>query len=359
MPPTEDQPDAKVSTKKRQRGPVVWIAGAFGWLAAIVWLLLATAWLWSGTGYLVDLVANLTAQVAIGAGAFALYFLVRRKWAKLGAAALATLLAFAGVFTAPRAPGGSRLPEDTRIVRVLTINAYAWNRDPSGLLTLIEQTSADVVAIFEPPHEMLSALRTSDALHAKFPERHLPDGAETGMRVMLSRWPTERLRKRDLAPEDAEKNWRSHGRMWRIDGPTPFIVSMIHPESPRSRAAWAKGNEDIDRADRAFETMLEPLGLPIVLAGDFNSTPSGWRSRELTRRLQLVRAKPWWTPEGTWPATGFWPFRVAIDDVMVSRGVRVIEWAPQKTPPEGRKVLKNSDHVPVLVELLLPASGGR
>jgi endonuclease/exonuclease/phosphatase (EEP) superfamily protein YafD len=325
-----------------------------GWLAAAVWVGLASAWLWSGTDWLVDLVANLAAQVALGAGVFALYWLVRRKWSRMVVAIGATALAMSGIVSAPRA---ERAPANSDgVVRVLTMNAYAWNRDPSGLMALLEGTSADVVTIFEPPSELLQALRTSESLLAKYPERHLPDGAETGMRVMLSRWPAERLRKRDAASGEEEGGeWRSHGRSWRIDAPAPFVLSMIHPESPRSREAWVKGNGDVERADRAFEAMLEPLGLPIVLAGDFNSTPSGWRSRELSRRLELRRTKPWWTPEGTWPSSSFWPVRVAIDDVMVSDGVEVVSWRPQRTPPTGQKGLRNSDHVPVLVELLLPA----
>ena len=47
--------------------------------------------------------------------------------------------------------------------------------------------------------------------------------------------------------------------------------------------------------------------------------------------------------------------RIAIDDVMVSPGVKVVAWRPQTAPPTGNKGVRGSDHVPVLVELLLPA----
>jgi len=274
----------------------------------------------------------------------------------MGVALAALALAMTGVISAPRAGRADAPPDGARVVRVLTMNAYAWSRDPSGLLALLESTDADVVTIFEPPLEMLQGMRTSPTLQSKFPHRHLPDHAEAGSRVMLSRWPAERVRRRDLEPEGAEAAhlWRYHGRSWRIEAPSPFVLSMIHPESPRTRVRWAQGNEDIAMIADAAERMLAPLGSPIVVAGDFNSTPTGWRSRELTRLTGLRRSKAWWTPAGTWPAWSFWPARVAIDDVMVSEGVGVIDWRPQSQPPSGKRGVRNSDHVPVMVELLLP-----
>lgn len=331
----------------------VWIAS---WGAAIGLLPLCGAWLFAGARWEVDLVANLTAQCALGAAALGLWWLVRRRWARMGVALAALALALAGVIAAPRAKRAEAPADGARVIRVLTMNAYAWSRDPSGLLALLESTNADVVTIFEPPMEMLQGMRTSELLKSKFPHRHLPEHAEAGSRVMLSRWPAERLRKRELEPEEAPaaSEWRSHGRSWRIEAPSPFVLSMIHPESPRTRVRWAQGNEDIAMIGDAVERMLAPLGLPIVVAGDFNSTPTGWRSREMTRLTGLRRAKAWWTPAGTWPAWSAWPARVAIDDVMVSPGVSVIDWRPQSQPPEGKRGVRNSDHVPVMVELLLP-----
>lgn len=350
--PTPKRPRTRLGRMLRRMGWVV----SWGMAAALV--LVCGAWVFAGTRWEVDLVANLTAQCAVGAGALALWWLVRRKWARMGVALAALALAMAGVISAPRASRADAPPppDGARVVRVLTMNAYAWSRDPSGLLALLESTNADVVTIFEPPLELLKEMRTSEALQAQFPHRHLPEHAEAGSRVMLSRWPAERLRKRELeldeAPAAAE--WRSHGRSWRIDAPSPFVLSMIHPESPRTRVRWRQGNEDVALFDHAFDSIIVPQGLPVVVAGDFNSTPTGWRSRELTRLTGLRRTKAWWTPAGTWPAWSFWPARVAIDDVMVSPGVSVIDWRPQLQPPSGKRGVRNSDHVPVMVELLLP-----
>ena len=326
------------------------------WGAAAALVPVCGAWVFAGARWEVDLVANLTAQCAVGAAALALWWLVRRKWARMGVALAALALALAGVISAPRAGRAGAPPDGARVVRVMTMNAYAWNRDPSGLMALLENTGADVVTIFEPPLEMLQGLRTSELLKSKFPHRHLPEHAEAGSRVMLSRWPAERLRRREVDPGAAEPagDWRYHGRSWRIEAPSPFVLSMMHPESPRTRVRWRQGNEDVALLKYAFDSIIVPQGLPVVVAGDFNSTPTGWRSRELTRLTGLRRSKAWWTPAGTWPAWSFWPARVAIDDVMVSPGVGVIDWRPEAQPPSGRRGVRNSDHVPVMVELLIP-----
>ncbi|MBL0921388.1 MAG: endonuclease/exonuclease/phosphatase family protein [Phycisphaerales bacterium] len=332
------------------------IAWGASWAAALAALALCAAWLFSGSRWEVDLVANLTAQSALGAFGLAIWWLIRRRWARMGVALAALALASTGVAWAPRAERGAIPSDPARLVRVLTMNAYAWSRNPAGLMSLLEATDADVVTILEPPLELVKGMRASPTLQAKFPHRHLPEHAEAGSRIMLSRWPAERLRRRSLPPGTPEPagDWRYHGRSWRIDAPSPFVLSMIHPESPRTRVRWEQGNQDIDMLEHAMTHMIAPLGLPVVLAGDFNSTPTGWRSRELSRRTGLRRAKPWWAPVGTWPAWSVWPARIAIDDVMVSPGVGVIAWELHTPPPEGRKGVRSSDHVPVKVRLLLP-----
>lgn len=352
-PTTPDKPRRKVPRTRLGRivHRALWCAS---WMVALALVPLCAAWLFAGAGFEADLVANLTAQSAMVATLLALWWLVRRRWARLGVAAACAALAFAGVLTAPRAARAVAPADPARIVRVLTMNAYAWNRHPEGLMTLLETTDADVVTILEPPTELLQGMRASETLQAKYPNRQLPEHAEAGARIMLCRWPVERLRRRDVPGEPNEPDWRYHGRSWRIDGPAPFVLSMIHPESPRNRLRWKQGNEDIEMIDLAMANMVEPLGLPVIVAGDFNATPTGWRSRQITRTTGLRRAKPWSATVGTWPAWSLWPARIAIDDVMVSEGVGVISWKTQTPPPIGKRGALNSDHIPVRVELLIP-----
>lgn len=324
-----------------------------GWLIGAALLALCAAWLAAGSAFVVDLAANLTAQSAMAGVAFGAWSLARRKWARAGLMFGAVALALAGIVPG-RAMRAGPPSEGEVVVRVLTMNAYAWNRQPEGLERLLLEVDADVVTLFEPPSEMLEFIRSSEALRAKYPSFELPERAEAGYRLALSRWPMERVRRRDVPREVEEaEQWRLHGRTWRVDGPRAFYVTMIHPESPRTEVRWRQGNEDCRSAAAWISRTLGPFGLPVIAAGDFNSTPSGWRSRYLVREGGLRRAKPWWKPAGTWPAWSVWPARIALDDVMTTPEWAVRSWTLMPPPPIGRKGVSGSDHVPVLVELVL------
>lgn len=349
--------------RARRRGPVgLLLRAAAGaeWLAGIALLALATAWAWPVARWEVDIAANLTAQTALACAAVAVWCAARRGWGRAALAGLALGAAVAGLAAPARAVRASAEAPGT-VVRVLTMNAYAWTRGPEGLIALLVESPADVVTIYEPPMALLTALRESEALRAAYPVRELPEGAEAGFRVMLSRWPAERIRRASLANAASAPNegqqWRSHGRSWRIDmEESSFVLSMIHPESPRSRVRWEQGNRDVVDAIWNLSEGVGSLGMPVVLAGDFNATPTGWRSRRLSEATGYRRGKPLLIARGTWPAWSVWPARVAIDDVMVSPGVRLISWEALAEPPASReKGVRSSDHLAVLATLLLPA----
>ena len=97
-----------------------------------------------------------------------------------------------------------------------------------------------------------------------------------------------------------------------------------------------------------FERHFLPLGWPLVVVGDLNGSPTGWRSRLVRERLGLVRSKPPLLLSGSWPAHFPKPFRVAIDAVLIGPGVSVASWRPLE-------VQTRSDHVPVVAEISIPA----
>ena len=129
-----------------------------------------------------------------------------------------------------------------------------------------------------------------------------------------------------------------------------FVLVSTHPPSPRSEMAWSQGNLALELLVELVVSELLPTRLPVLVGGDFNATPSGLRSRRFQSATGLRRAKPALHASGTWPGDRAWPFRVAIDDVWASDGVRTLGWTALPVP-------KGSDHSPVIATLAVPLVG--
>jgi endonuclease/exonuclease/phosphatase (EEP) superfamily protein YafD len=310
--------------------------------AALALALVARAlrgWAWE-----LDLVATFAAPIAaagaVGAGAA----LGARRWAA-GVVALVAVAAHGAWSLGGRAPVGGGPGE--RAVRVMAFNYYGLNADPARFLEALGASDPDVVVVQEAPMSLVEAIRGDAALAARYPHRALPAPGSWWNRIKLSRWPLEPVPVGD--PSVAAE--RSSYALWRTDlvrhPGRPFLLAAMLPLSPRTAPDWRVGNEEAVAEARWIRERLAPMGHPVVVAADLNATPTGARTREVFRAGGLRRAKPAGVAAGTWPAgLPAWG-RVAIDDTLVSAGVRVADWRTAEAPT-------GSDHVPVVVELLLP-----
>ena len=310
-------------------------------------VLASGAWIGAGWDWRVDLVANLTAQIGIVSMALLLCWATLRRWRLLLCVAMALPLQILAL--APgRAPRCST-PDET-IVRVLTFNAYSEDRSATHASRILDGSDADVFTIIEPGPDVIGLLRNDEAFRARRPFVW-PASPGTAIPTIISRWPIEGLR---LVGSPAEGGWPRPGIeptvaiIHRPGG--SFVLLAMHPPSPRSREAWEVGNASIDRLAMLVNDLAATTGLPIVVGGDFNTTPAGWRSRRLRGRTSLRRGKPWLAPAGTWPNGTVWPARLAIDDVFVSPTIRVLSWKSHPAPAGG-------DHSPVRIELCIPKVG--
>ena len=317
----------------RWRGRVAWGAAA-GLLAMGVCVPVA------GAGYVFDLAANLSAQ-GLGLGVVVCgWFLVGRNWRRAAVGGLGcVLMAWPLVGRVWWVEG----PGPARPVRVLVFNSSTTAGDAGEAMGLIERSEADVVVLTEPSGALLELVRDSEVLAGRYPGFFLPDRAAGGYMLVLSTWAQV-----PVLGETAKDVARGGLRVMRFERPEgPFILLALHPDSPRSPAEWAKGNEVVERAAGLLEGELARLGLPLVVGADLNSTPAGWRSRRLGG-AGLRRAKPV-LAGGTWPAGWPWPLSVAIDDVWMSRDCRVAGW--------DRPLGGGSDHRAVLVEVIVGQAG--
>ncbi|MCL4741143.1 MAG: hypothetical protein KJZ54_02980 [Phycisphaerales bacterium] len=281
------------------------------------------------------MVAEGAAQILIVSIPFAIVWTIRRKWTCAVAAALACSLHAFALLT-PRTPGDDGA--EGKAVRILVLNGSPENQQPDELLKLLTFVKAEVVALVEPNPGLVRGIRRHGALDASFPHGAArgPVSHVTSWRLILSEFPV-----RD-APESLAGNDLLSAVVQHPSG--DFAMVVVHPSSPRTPARWRDGNELIARALREAQR-LEAEGVPTLIIGDLNSTPTGSRSRVLARAGYL-RCKPLLAPTGTFPAWSVWPAMAAIDDACASPGWRVRSWRTIRGA--------GSDHRGVLIELVIP-----
>lgn len=300
------------------------------WAAAVgLALVLAVSAPLAGAFWGASLLAHFSAQAAVCTAAAGVAAVVRKR-PRL-ALVLAACLAVHGLqFVRPRAARSDGPPT----VRLLVHNAHAENPAIEAVLGNIRRSGADVVVLVEPNPEIVRALHRDAPFADLYPYVLMrgPRPDLTPWRIVLSRWPLEDRR----TPDELRCVVRAPAG--------DFAVIAIHPASPRDAGRWRRGNALV-RAAAASARDFAAEGLPVLVAGDLNATPSGWRERLLTGPGGVRRCKPRLALAGTFPAALPAPLRLAIDDAWVSPEWRVCSWG--LGPPAG------SDHASVWVHLRL------
>lgn len=434
--PRSDASDARARTRGRRVGRRpprggLWL-GVPLWLAVLLLFIPAFATAVPEFSSRADLIANLSAQALLATLAIAV---VARSLRRRRAMALALVLALVHILVltshraAFRSPGPAA-PDRTReararegVLRLIVFNASREQTQPQ-MVGDIRALAPDILAILEPTSflwmsrdDLLSAptsepypnpaaasgapadlpadqLNTAHVLRRyAFWARRTPDSPQTllGEGVLVSRWP---LTPYKPAPDNANPMAASllaaivDPGLWANPSATAalpafgaegassgrFLVILMHPPSPRSVERWLVGNEVVEQA-AAMVAQARTEGLPVIVLGDMNSTPAGWRSRRLTS-AGLRRAKPLLLPLGTWPThaalnadgtglpiapnpdestakfhpdpddrglVGRWPLAIAIDDAWLSPEWELVGWS--RGPSRG------SDHWSVVVDV--------
>lgn len=282
---------------------------------------------WPGL-WLSDLLAALAPWIAVAAAALSggLAITRARRWAILPLA-LACSTAIL-TLTTPRAP---RTPHagSARSITILVLNARA--APLAETLGFLKSHNADIVVLVEAPWDLFD----STAQDAGYQWR-LAFGPQSGpgIRALLSRWPGDPVKSGPHRGVFGARIHSPHG---------PIAVVVAHPQSPRTLSRWREGNRRTREAAE-LASRLQAGSDATLIAADFNSPPTGWRSR-LLGRAGFRRAKPLWPPAGSYPAWAPETMALAIDGVAVGRRFSVSSWRALKAP--------GTDHRAVLVDLAM------
>jgi endonuclease/exonuclease/phosphatase (EEP) superfamily protein YafD len=125
-------------------------------------------------------------------------------------------------------------------------------------------------------------------------------------------------------------------------GGATLVVAGVHPSSPSPTEPG-----DTRRRNRELDHIAEIAGdaeRPVIVAGDFNTTPWSPYFQDLLAGAGLRNAAEGHGYIGTWPAP-FWPALIPIDHVLLKGPLAAT--AVRRGPAIG------SDHYPIIADLRL------
>lgn len=290
-----------------------------GWLAALVGFLGQLWWRF-------EIASHFRWQYALALGLWSVFLALFRRWRTAVVTLLIALLNLVLLLPFYSRPGEKAGEPELRIV---SANVLKDNRQPQRLLALVRRLHPDIVAIIEATPEYMAGL---EPLRADYPyrvgEAQLdPDGS-----VLLSRLP--------LSSADvmifADGSYPTI--VARLDGERPVTLMATHPPPPRSSKHLQTRTTEME----AIAEIVANRPGPVVVVGDFNSTPWSPYFADLLQHTRLQDARLGFGLQTTWPVEQI-PLRIPIDQALVSEDVVVHDF--HAGPDIG------SDHFPIIVDV--------
>jgi len=304
---------------------IVWLATA-GLILATVFALLARTW------WVFDLFSHFRLQYVIAALVLCAVALASRAWP---AAVVLLVVAFVHGWTIRDLWLAETAPKDAAgmPLRLASANVLRSNPTPRAVVDWLRAADADLVLLVEAHTE-----GWPDALGAigdLYPYR-APEGWRDGAPVILfSRHPI--IEERTIRPPMGRRPYLMAEVV--ADG-HPVTVAGVHPASPSPADATDSRRRNLE-LDHIAQN-LQGADRPVLVAGDFNTTPWSPHFRDLLDAADLRLAAAGHGHVATWPKS-VWPARIPIDHVLVKGPVAVVDFA--RGPSIG------SDHFPVIADL--------
>ena len=276
----------------------------------------------------VDLLAQFTAPVLIATLLLALGLGLLRLRAAATACGLTGLLLALAVW--PQwFPEAAKPDPEAAIVRLYSANLFYLNNDTARIRRSVEAADADIVVLIELASD--PALKIDEVL-AGYPYRaasmRLDQTRGPSRSVIASRWP---LTTRDDPPDGL------HAVAATAQTPLgPVHIVGVHLTRPWPfQHSWGQISQTM-----AIDAVVESLGGPVVVAGDFNSVSNARIGKMVQRDISLRPAAGF---PGTWPAALPSLFGITIDQVYASPDLAFV--SRRLGQPTG------SDHRPVVTEI--------
>lgn len=218
-------------------------------------------------------------------------------------------------------------------IKMLQANVWGGNTDTEMLIELIAAEQPDIVILQEVTNLWVAAM---DELQAVYPHRYeVPRNDAFGIAI-YSREPL-------LSVEALKSPPFGHPSLFVRQSLHDTIVTYVstHPIPPIGKSGFDARNEQL----ASIAEVTSAISGPTILVGDLNTTMWGHHYDELEDATGLVNARRGFGVIPTWPTQ--MPFAmIPIDHCLVSDDFAV------RDVRSGSDI--GSDHLPLIVELLLP-----
>lgn len=232
--------------------------------------------------------------------------------------------------SANAAPGGVPL-------RVVSVNVLSANPTPEKVLAFVRAADADLVVLVDARQRSWQPVLT--ALRELYPYTAPQAWREHPPVILFSRHPI--VSRRVVRPPRGRRPYLA--AMVAV-GDRTLEIAGVHPSSPSpsESAHTRRRNRELGHI---AEVAAGAQG-PLIVAGDFNTTPWSPYFQDLLASAGLRDAANGHGYIGTWP-TWFWPALIPIDHVLLKGPLAVT--SVRRGPGVG------SDHYPIVVDLRLLA----
>jgi endonuclease/exonuclease/phosphatase (EEP) superfamily protein YafD len=219
-------------------------------------------------------------------------------------------------------------------LRIMFVNVLRKNPDKQAVISAILKANPDVIVAVEVDDIWGNAL--TSGLASQWPHSKVADRSDNFGIAIFSRQPLL-----NINIFESPGNYVASLRAELQSGSHTTVIYGTHPFPPMS--SFTHSGWQVHMDDLANRILNEKE--PVILVGDFNSTPWSANYRWFMKRTGLVDSQKGFGPQSSWP-TELPYLGIPIDHIVTSPDVTTI----------SRKIggHNGSDHRPVIADLMIP-----
>ncbi len=248
---------------------------------------------------------------------------------------------------------------DFREIKIVSINLEALFLGDPVLTGYLEDIDPDIIVLQEtlwPIQKMRWHQRgvpIGGPNPSVYPEWY--SAGNLGELVVFSRFPIEKTSSRlipGVTPPGASVHYNGDREILsmsvNVDGQAVDLIA-VHPDSPRTNRRWQNKRAYFEAMDADIAELRQAGADPLIVVGDWNSSPWSARFHQSLEENDLVTAYPDGVPQVTRYFFDYrlrWILGSPVDQFAVSKDIGIVNVS--LGPHIG------SDHRPLLVTLQLP-----
>jgi endonuclease/exonuclease/phosphatase (EEP) superfamily protein YafD len=288
---------------------------------------------------LLELANHFRLQYLLGAMLVLILLLALKQWRWSAVAAVFVVLNAFHVVPWFLPTGNVQAAMVGQRLKILQSNVKYNNTQYANLIAYVKEEAPDIVTLQEVDQNWFENL---NALQASYPYFKFEAEATGSGLALYSKIKLENIQRIDLG-----LSWRpSIQADLKLDNTLVHLLT-IHPPTPTEAPNYRDRNIQF----AAVAQHLNSLSAPKILIGDMNDTVWSTYHAQMLEQTQMRNARKGYGVLPSWPAWLFFrPLMIPIDQCLISSEIEVI------SIQTGKNI--GSDHLPLVVELVVPTQKG-